>query len=72
MVLKLALDTDPAPDRRKERAYRLWVKERLYRFNYEILKQLTVEERRERLQATFEDIMADYERIFTGERRESG
>lgn len=71
MVLKAQLASSKR-DPKKERAYRLWVKERLYRFNYEMLKQMEKEERRDRLQDTFEGVMEDYERIMRGERRESG
>lgn len=70
MVLKIK--TEALRDSKKDRLYRLWVKERLYRFNYEMLKQLDKDERRDRLQDTFEGVMEDYERILRGERRESG
>ncbi|KAG2157603.1 acyl-CoA N-acyltransferase [Suillus bovinus] len=45
------------------RAYRLQVKERLYRFNFEILAQLDKEERLEKLEETFQSLRADYLRI---------
>ncbi|PPQ67652.1 hypothetical protein CVT25_012680 [Psilocybe cyanescens] len=45
------------------RAYRLQVKERLYRFNFEILAQLEKEERHEKLEETFQSVREDYHRI---------
>lgn len=45
------------------RAYRLQVKERLYRFNFEILAQLEKEERLEKLEETFQSLQEDYLRI---------
>ncbi|KAH7103851.1 histone acetyltransferase type B catalytic subunit [Auriculariales sp. MPI-PUGE-AT-0066] len=45
------------------RAYRLQVKERLYRFNYEIMVQMEKEERLEKLEETFQNVREDYQRI---------
>ncbi|KAF8638881.1 hypothetical protein AX17_001935 [Amanita inopinata Kibby_2008] len=45
------------------KAYRLQVKERLYRFNYEILAQLEKKERLDKLEETFESVQSDYRRI---------
>ncbi|KDR81878.1 hypothetical protein GALMADRAFT_90297 [Galerina marginata CBS 339.88] len=60
MLMLLQLDpSDPI----MLRAYRLQVKERLYRFNFEILAQLEKEERHEKLQETFESVIEDYQRI---------
>ncbi|KAI0355017.1 histone acetyltransferase type B [Trametes cingulata] len=53
---------DPS-DERAQRAYRLQVKERLYRFNYEILMQLDKQERQQKLEETFQSVVADYRRI---------
>ncbi|TBU26051.1 histone acetyltransferase type B catalytic subunit [Dichomitus squalens] len=53
---------DPA-DERGNRAYRLQVKERLYRFNFEILMQLDKQERQQKLEETFQSVVADYKRI---------
>ncbi|KAJ8482138.1 hypothetical protein ONZ51_g5563 [Trametes cubensis] len=53
---------DPT-DERAQRAYRLQVKERLYRFNYEILMQLDKQERQQKLEETFQSVVADYRRI---------
>jgi len=47
----------------KNKAYRLMVKERLYRFNYDRLNQLDPAERKEKLALTFEDVVADYQRL---------
>ncbi|CAH7670896.1 acyl-CoA N-acyltransferase [Phakopsora pachyrhizi] len=48
-----------------ERLYRIGIKERLYR-----LVNISKEERRERLQATFESVLDDYDRLLRGERIE--
>ncbi|KAI5116562.1 hypothetical protein M0805_001547 [Coniferiporia weirii] len=45
------------------RAYRLQVKERLYKFNYEILAQLEKPERLQKLEETFQSVTEDYRRI---------
>ncbi|KAG7441079.1 histone acetyltransferase type B catalytic subunit [Guyanagaster necrorhizus] len=45
------------------RAYRLQVKERLYRFNFETLAQLEKDERLEKLEETFQSVREDYSRI---------
>jgi len=58
----IVLHLDPS-DSRAERAFRLQVKERLYRFNYEILVQLEKEERLEKLEETFQSVREDYSRI---------
>ncbi|OBZ75134.1 Histone acetyltransferase type B catalytic subunit [Grifola frondosa] len=50
-------------DARVQRAYRLQVKERLYRFNFETLMQLDKEERQQKLEETFRTVRADYLRI---------
>ncbi|MBW0496393.1 hypothetical protein O181_036108 [Austropuccinia psidii MF-1] len=57
------------PSSKLERLYRIAVKERLYRFNYDSLVNVPKEERRERLQATFENVMDDYDRLLRGDRR---
>ncbi|OAV86244.1 hypothetical protein PTTG_04068 [Puccinia triticina 1-1 BBBD Race 1] len=57
-------------DPKLERLYRIAVKERLYRFNYDSLVDLSKEERREKLQDTFQNVMDDYDRLLRGERRE--
>ncbi|KAF4614777.1 hypothetical protein D9613_003276 [Agrocybe pediades] len=60
MLILLHLDpSDPIA----LKAYRIQVKERLYRFNFEILAQLEKEERHEKLQETFENVREDYHRI---------
>ncbi|KAG2020734.1 histone acetyltransferase type B catalytic subunit [Coprinopsis cinerea AmutBmut pab1-1] len=53
---------DPS-DPKVFRAYRLQVKERLYRFNFEILAQLEKDERHEKLEETFQSVKEDYHRI---------
>ncbi|KIY48309.1 histone acetyltransferase type B [Fistulina hepatica ATCC 64428] len=60
MLILLRLDTR---DARAVKAYRLQVKERLYRFNYEILAQLEKEERLEKLEETFRSVKEGYSRI---------
>ncbi|KAJ7221721.1 histone acetyltransferase type B catalytic subunit [Mycena pura] len=58
----ILLRLDPA-DPRAMRAYRIQVKERLYRFNFEVLAQLDKEERLEKLEETFQSVRLDYLRI---------
>ncbi|KAG6918025.1 hypothetical protein DXG01_016877 [Tephrocybe rancida] len=53
MLILLRLD---GIDARSERAYRIQVKERLYRFNFEILAQLEKEERLAKLEETFQNM----------------
>ncbi|OCF58050.1 histone acetyltransferase type B catalytic subunit [Kwoniella mangroviensis CBS 10435] len=50
-------------DEKELKKYRLHVKARLYRFNYEMLSQMTLEERKEALAKTYESVVEDYERI---------
>lgn len=38
-------------------------KERLYRFNYEVLSQLEPEERKQKLQETYANVEEDYKRL---------
>ncbi|KAJ7491227.1 histone acetyltransferase type B catalytic subunit [Mycena latifolia] len=58
----ILLRLDPV-DGRAMRAYRLQVKERLYRFNFEILAQLEKQERLDKLEETFQSVRQDYMRI---------
>ncbi|KAJ7702203.1 histone acetyltransferase type B catalytic subunit [Mycena rosella] len=60
MLILLRLDPG---DGRAMRAYRLQVKERLYRFNFEILAQLEKQERLDKLEETFQSVRQDYMRI---------
>ncbi|QRW00645.1 Histone acetyl transferase HAT1 N-terminus [Ceratobasidium sp. AG-Ba] len=53
---------DPSA-KQAQKAFRLQVKERLYRFNYEILAQLEKDERLEKLEETFQNVRTDYQRI---------
>ncbi|KAG9126419.1 histone acetyltransferase 1 [Ceratobasidium sp. 392] len=53
---------DPSA-KQAQKAFRLQVKERLYRFNYEILAQLEKNERLEKLEETFQNVRTDYQRI---------
>ncbi|KAF8162862.1 histone acetyltransferase type B catalytic subunit [Crassisporium funariophilum] len=62
MLILLRLDPSDAAGMR---AYRLQVKERLYRFNFEILAQLEKEERHEKLEETFQNVREDYLRILS-------
>jgi histone acetyltransferase 1 len=50
-------------DAAKVRDYRIQVKARLYRFNYEMLSQMTPEERKEALAKTYDTVVDDYDRI---------
>lgn len=62
MILLLNLNsTSPTPAQTK--AYRLTVKKRLYLFNKEQLLQIEVEERKEKLQETYEGVVRDYGRL---------
>lgn len=45
------------------KAYRLHVKARLYRFNYEMLSQLTPDERKDALAKTYDTVVEDYDRL---------
>jgi len=58
----IMLHLDPA-DARSARAFRLQVKERIYRLNFEILAQLEKEERLEKLEETFQSVQEDYTRL---------
>jgi len=60
MLILLRIDPN---DARAMRAYRLQVKERLYRFNFEILAQLEKQERLDKLEETFQSVREDYLRI---------
>ncbi|KIP10311.1 hypothetical protein PHLGIDRAFT_65891 [Phlebiopsis gigantea 11061_1 CR5-6] len=63
LVEMLQLLRIDAADVRAMRAYRLQVKERLYRFNFEVLMQLEKKERQEKLEETFQSVCEDYRRI---------
>lgn len=60
MILLLSLDTTSAI---KVSDFRLTVKRRLYLFNKEMLLQIEQEERKVKLQETFEGVQADYRRL---------
>ncbi|CEL51712.1 histone acetyltransferase 1 [Rhizoctonia solani AG-1 IB] len=60
MLLLRELDSS---SKQAQKAFRIQVKERLYRFNYEILAQLEKEERLEKLEETFQSVRTDYQRI---------
>lgn len=62
MEMLILMHLNPT-DTQAARAYRLQVKERLYRFNFEILAQLDKEERLEKLEETFQSLREDYLRI---------
>ncbi|KAG8944860.1 histone acetyltransferase 1 [Tulasnella sp. 424] len=63
LIEMLVLRSLPPDDAKLMRAYRLQVKERIFRFNYEILSQLEKEERIEKLEETFASVRDDYRRI---------
>jgi len=56
------LNLDPL-DARAFKAFRLQVKERLYRFNYELLVQLEKQERLDKLEETFQNVVEGYRGI---------
>ncbi|KAH0830345.1 acyl-CoA N-acyltransferase [Lanmaoa asiatica] len=58
----IMLHLDPM-DVQSVRAFRLQVKERLYRFNFEILAQMEKEERLQKLEETFQSVQEDYTRL---------
>lgn len=50
----------------------LQVKERLYRFNYEILSQLEPDERKQKLQETYANVEEDYKRLLASTESSTG
>ncbi|KAG9318214.1 acyl-CoA N-acyltransferase [Chiua virens] len=58
----IMLHLDPT-DVQGTRVFRLQVKERLYRFNFEILAQMDKEERLQKLEETFQTVQEDYRRL---------
>lgn len=60
MILLLNLDTS---DEAAMRAYRLAVKRRLYTFNKEMLSQLEEQEKKDKLQETFDSVVDSYRRL---------
>jgi len=50
-------------EQEKEKKYRLLVKERLFRQNYELLADMENREKRETLQSTYDSIMDEYDRL---------
>jgi histone acetyltransferase 1 len=60
MILLLHLDSS---DEAAVKAFRLTVKRRLYLFNKEMLSQLEEQEKKDKLQETFQGVQADYRRI---------
>lgn len=63
-LLELSLKAElKEGDKVAEREWRLLVKERLCRFNYEILSGMEKSERRETLQQTFEAVEDEYDRL---------
>ncbi|KAG8853503.1 histone acetyltransferase 1 [Tulasnella sp. 330] len=63
LIEMLILRSLPLEDAAITRAFRLQVKERLFRFNYEIMSQLDKQERHEKLEETFVSVRDDYRRI---------
>ncbi|KAG8992236.1 histone acetyltransferase 1 [Tulasnella sp. JGI-2019a] len=63
LIEMLILRSLPLQDAVINRAFRLQVKERLFRFNYEIMSQLDKQERHEKLEETFVSVRDDYRRI---------
>lgn len=54
--MALLLQMDPR-DKAQAKAFRLAVKERLFRFNHDVLVSVEKEERRELLKTTFDGLM---------------
>ncbi|EJD53024.1 histone acetyltransferase type B catalytic subunit [Auricularia subglabra TFB-10046 SS5] len=65
LIEMLILRSLQPSDEKANRAYRLQVKERIYRFNFEVLLQLDKDERLEKLEETFQNVREDYQRILT-------
>ncbi|KAF8590494.1 histone acetyltransferase type B catalytic subunit [Ramaria rubella] len=64
MEMFILRSLDPS-DPKATRAFRLQVKERLYRFNYDALVQLDKDERIEKLEATYQNVRDGYLQILT-------
>jgi histone acetyltransferase 1 len=47
------------------REYRLFVKQRLYQRNYEVLKDMEMPEQRDKLATTYDRLTEDYQRIIS-------
>lgn len=66
-LLEMALRKDLLSAKKKgkddEKNFRLLVKERLHRQNYEILAPMEQREKRETLQQTYESVVDEYDRI---------
>lgn len=60
MILLLKLDPSNEP---VARAYRLAVKRRLYLFNKDTLSQLEEQEKKDKLQETYESVVDSYRRL---------
>lgn len=60
MILLLKLDPT---DETASRSYRLAVKRRLFLFNKEQLSQLEEQEKKDKLQETFESVIDSYRRL---------
>lgn len=60
MILMMQLDFDDAT---ALRAFRLTVKKRLYLFNKEQLSQIDEQEKKDKLQETFDSVIDSYKRI---------
>jgi len=65
LIEMLALRKLDPTDEGALRAFRLQVKERLYRFNFEILVTLDEKERKEKLEDTFQSVIDGYQGILT-------
>ncbi|TFK46408.1 histone acetyltransferase type B [Heliocybe sulcata] len=63
----ILLHMDPV-DTVAAKAYRIQVKERIYRFNFEVLAQMEKPERQEKLEETFQSVKEDYLRILSSVR----
>ncbi|KAF8515885.1 acyl-CoA N-acyltransferase [Gautieria morchelliformis] len=63
LVEMLILRSLQPQDIKATRAFRLQVKERLYRFNYDALVQLDKDDRIEKLEATYQNVREGYQQI---------
>ncbi|KAF8520175.1 histone acetyltransferase type B catalytic subunit [Hysterangium stoloniferum] len=63
LIEMLILRSLQPSDAKAARAFRLQVKERLYRFNFDALVQLDKEERIEKLEVTYQNVQEGYQQI---------
>lgn len=63
MLRVLQLDATDSPAKEQLDAFRVGVKRRLYLFNKDVLDQAEDDERKAKLQETYESVLEDYRRL---------